>query len=77
MHWRNLRPTYQHTRAAPQAATSSRAVRRRGRAEWQHPDRRSVGDQLIRIDLSTHVQTVLAQGALLAGVRSAEVFGGG
>ena len=34
-----------------------------------------VGDKLIRIDAKTGAQTVLAQGGLLAGIRSVEVFG--
>ena len=34
-----------------------------------------VGDKLIRIDPKTGVQTVIAQGGLLAGIRSIEVFG--
>jgi len=34
-----------------------------------------VGDKLIRIDPRSGAQTVVAQGGLLPGIRSVEVFG--
>jgi hypothetical protein len=34
-----------------------------------------VGDKLIRIDGKTGTQTIVAQGGLLSGIRSVEVFG--